>query len=147
MERVDRWTTPLFILFFVQSGAALELSVFTDLAIIGVGVVYILFRSFGKYAGARYSARLTGCSNTVVGNLGITLLPQAGVALGMSAAAMQLGAFEGGLVRNITLFSVLIYELVGPLLTKNALLRAGEIIPEGRRSAKVINARHKKSDN
>ena len=144
MDRVDRWTTPLFILFFVISGAELELSVFTDIAIVGVGVVYILFRSLGKYFGARMSAKASGCSDTIVKYLGITLLPQAGVALGMSVTAMELGTAEGTIVRNIILFSVLIYELVGPLLTKNALIKAGEIIPEERKSAKVINERHRK---
>ena len=139
MDRVDRWTTPLFILFFVISGAELELSVFTSLATIGVGVVYILFRSFGKMTGASLSAKAMGCDPMIVKHLGTTLLPQAGVALGMSVTVMELGDAVGGLVRNIILFSVLIYELVGPVLTKNALMQAGEIIPENRKSAKVIN--------
>ena len=144
MDRVDRWTTPLFILFFVISGAELELSVFADWAIVGVGIVYILFRSLGKYFGARGSARLTGCSDTIVKYLGITLLPQAGVALGMSVTAMELGPTQGTIVRNIILFSVLVYELVGPLLTKTVLVKAGEIVPEQRTSSKVINERHLK---
>ncbi len=140
MDRVDRWTTPLFILFFVISGAELELSVFASIAIVGVGAVYIVFRSLGKMLGSAASAKLCGCSKTIVGNLGITLLPQAGVALGMSVTAMQLGPKEGTLIRSIILFSVLIYELIGPLLTKRALVRAGEIIPENRISAKKLNA-------
>ena len=139
MDRVDRWTTPLFVLFFVISGAELELAVFTRLAIVGIGVVFIVFRSIGKMAGAAISAKMTGCDEKIVKYLGITLLPQAGVALGMSVSAMQLGEAEGALVRNIVLFAVLIYELVGPVLTKNALLKAGEIIPENKRSAKRIN--------
>ena len=73
------------------------------------------------------SARLTGCSKNVVKHLGITLLPQAGVALGMCVTAQALGGEDGVLVRNIILFSVLIYELVGPLMTKEALKAAGEI--------------------
>lgn len=144
MDRVDRWTTPLFILFFVISGAELELSVFTNVAIVGVGVVYILFRSIGKILGAHYSAKLVGCDPMIVKHLGTTLLPQAGVALGMSVTAMELGHDVGSIIRNIILFSVLIYELVGPILTKNALIKAGEIIPENKVSAKVINERHKK---
>ncbi len=140
MDRVDRWTTPLFVLFFVISGAELELSVFTQLAIVGIGVVFILFRSLGKMIGSALSAKACGCDENIVKYLGITLLPQAGVALGMSVTAMQLGEQEGALVRNIVLFAVLIYELVGPLLTKMALTKAGEIIPEHRRSAKQINA-------
>ncbi len=140
MDRVDRWTTPLFVLFFVISGAELELSVFAELAIVGIGVVYILFRCLGKYFGAYASAKFMGCDESIVKYLGITLFPQAGVALGMSVTAMQLGSYEGGLIRNIILFSVLIYELVGPMLTKMVLIRAGEIIPEHRKSSKVINA-------
>lgn len=143
MDRVDRWTTPLFVLFFVVSGAELELSVFSSLAIVAVGIVYILFRSAGKMLGASFSSKLVGCEPKIVKYLGITLLPQAGVALGMSVSAMELGATEGALVRNIILFSVLIYELIGPTLTKMALLRAGEIIPEERKSAKVINPSRK----
>ena len=139
MERVDRWTTPLFILFFVISGAELELSVFTQLAIVGIGVVFIVFRSLGKMIGSSLSAKACGCDENIVKYLGITLLPQAGVALGMSVTAMQLGEAKGSLVRNIVLFAVLIYELVGPLLTKMALTKAGEIIPEHRRSAKKLN--------
>lgn len=145
MDRVDGWTTPLFVLFFVLSGAELELSVFSDVAIIGIGVVYILFRSLGKYFGAALSARATGCSSTICKYLGITLLPQAGVALGMSMKALAFGGMTGTLVRNVTLFSVLIYELVGPLATKKALLAAGEIKPEGRvsnrgKSPKAVKA-------
>lgn len=140
MDRVDRWTTPLFILFFVISGAELELNVFLDIAIVGIGLVYIIFRSLGKYFGACASAKAVKCDDNIVKYLGITLLPQAGVALGMSVTAQQLGAYEGSLVRNIILFSVLIYELVGPMLTKWALTKAGEIIPEHRKSSKIINS-------
>ena len=139
MDRVDRWTTPLFILFFVISGAELELNVFLNVAVLLIGLVYIIFRSAGKIFGASLSAKMTKCNDKIVKNLGITLLPQAGVALGMSVTAMQLGTVEGGLVRNIILFSVLVYELVGPILTKNALIRAGEIKLEERKPSRVIN--------
>lgn len=128
MGAADKWTSPLFAVFFVVSGAALEMNVFTDAAIIAIGVVYILFRSLGKYLGTFASAKMTSCSNSICKYLGITLLPQAGVALGMCTTAMQLGE-QGNLIRNITLFAVLIYELVGPLLTKMALTAAGEITP------------------
>ena len=140
MERVDRWTTPLFVLFFVISGAELELKVFSSMAIVGVGAVYIVFRSLGKILGASVSAKFSRCDPAIVKYLGITLLPQAGVALGMSVSAMELGAGVGTIVRNIVLFSVLIYELFGPLLTKLALTKAGEIIPENKKSAKQLNA-------
>ncbi len=128
MAASDKWTSPLFALFFVISGAELELGVFTDVAIVGIGVVYILSRSAGKYLGTLGSAKLSGCEPKICNYLGITLLPQAGVALGMCTTAMQLGA-DGALIRNITLFAVLIYELVGPLLTRQALAAAGEIHP------------------
>ncbi len=135
MDRVERWSTPLLVLFFVISGAELELSVFTQWTVVLVGVVYILFRSCGKYFGAGISARSVKCDKNIVKFLGITLLPQAGVALGMAMKAESLGA-EGAIVANITLFSVLIYELVGPFLTKVALQKAGEIRPEGKVSAR-----------
>ncbi len=135
MDRVDRWTAPLFILFFVISGAELELSIFLDPIIVMIGIVYIVFRSAGKYFGASTSSRLVKCDDNIVKYLGVTLLPQAGVALGMAIKAEQLGP-EGVVVANITLFSVLIYELVGPFLTKIALTKAGEIKPEGAISAR-----------
>ena len=91
-------------------------------------MVYIVARSAGKISGSYLSCRATGCSPAIQKYLGITLLPQAGVALGMCVTARQLGA-EGDLIRNITLFAILIYELVGPLLTKMALQAAGEIHP------------------
>ncbi len=127
MNRADRWSRPLLAVFFVISGAELQLEVFGEPMLVLIGAVYILARSLGKYLGAYGSARLTGCSKNVVKHLGITLLPQAGVALGMCVTAQALGGEDGVLVRNIILFSVLIYELVGPLMTKEALKAAGEI--------------------
>jgi len=128
MDASDKWTSPLFALFFVISGAELELEVFGEWAIVVIGIVYILFRSLGKYLGSYASAKMAKCSPEICKYLGITLLPQAGVALGMCTTAMQLG--EGGnLIRNITLFAVLIYELFGPLFTRMALTAAGEIAP------------------
>ena len=128
MDMSERWTAPLLALFFVLSGAELELGVFSDIIIIGIGVVYIIFRSAGKYFGAFVSGKASGCTPPVYKYLGITLLPQAGVALGMSITAKQIGE-QGDLIRNIVLFSVLIYELVGPTLTKWALTKVGEIQP------------------
>ena len=148
MEKADRWTSPLFAAFFVISGAELELSVFSRISIVAIGLVYILSRSAGKYLGARFSARLAGCSQTICKYLGITLLPQAGVALGMCVTASQLGE-QGSLIRNITLFAILIYELVGPMLTKQALIAAGDIQPmpdevKNRREAKLAAAKNQK---
>lgn len=138
MEKADKWTAPLFALFFVISGAELELGVFTELSVVLIGIVYILFRSLGKYVGAYISAGASGCDNTVKKYLGITLLPQAGVALGMCVTASAKMGEEGALIRNIVLFAVLIYELVGPMLTKDALTKAGDIQPK---SDEVINRR------
>ena len=140
MERVDRWTAPLLILFFVISGAELELSIFKDVGIVLIGIVYILFRCLGKYFGASISAKATKCDKNIVKYLGITLFPQAGVALGMAIKAHELGE-EGAVVANITLFAVLIYELVGPFLTKIALLKAGEINPEEKVSSRGENVK------
>ena len=130
MDRLDRWTAPLFILFFVISGAELELSIFKDLAVVLIGVVYIASRCVGKYFGARISSQMVKCDPNIIKYLGITLFPQAGVALGMAIKAEELGPV-GLIIANITLFAVLIYEIVGPALTKMSLLKAGEIDPEG----------------
>ena len=140
MGAADKWTSPLFALFFVISGAELELDVFGDGAIVLIGVVYIVVRCIGKYTGAYFSAKATKCSPVIQKYLGITLFPQAGVALGMCTTAAQLGA-EGDLIRNIVLFAVLIYEIFGPLMTREALTAAGDIRPK---SADVINRRANK---
>ena len=135
MDRADRWTTPVLILFFVISGAELDLSVFAQWTVVVVGIVYIIARSLGKYYGANISARITKSDPNIIKYLGITLLPQAGVALGMAIKAIELGP-DGAIVRNITLFAVLIYEIFGPFLTKMALTKAGDIKEEGRKSAR-----------
>lgn len=139
MDRVDRWTAPLFVLFFVISGAELDLTVFTQIGIVLVGIAYIAARSLGKYFGAFTSSKAVKCDKQIVKYLGVTLLPQAGVALGMAIKASDpvngLGE-TGAIVAQITLFAVLIYELVGPMLTKIALTKAGEIKPEEKKSAR-----------
>jgi Kef-type K+ transport system membrane component KefB len=138
MDRIERWTTPLNILFFVISGAELDLEVLVHPVTLLVGVIYIIARSAGKYYGSNLSCRLTKQPKPITDNLGITLLPQAGVALGMAITAATLP--DGTLARNVVLFAVLIYELVGPALTKRSLLAVGEIKPEGRTSARTLNA-------
>ena len=137
MDRLDRWVSPINILFFVLSGAELDLTILTNPMVLLIGVVYIVARSAGKISGSYLSCRATGCSPAIQKYLGITLLPQAGVALGMAATASELS--DGHMVRNVVLFSVLVYELVGPTLTKISLVAAGEIRPEGRTSARVEN--------
>lgn len=151
MGRSDKWTSPLLAVFFVISGAELELSVFADIAIVGIGVVYIIFRCLGKYFGAFISAKGTKCSPEICKYLGVTLFPQAGVALGMCsivASSTEFGS-HGALIRNITLFAVLIYELFGPLMTRQALMSAGEIKPisqevKDRRKNKLEEAKKNK---
>ena len=139
MERIDNWVMPLNVLFFVISGAELDLEVLSHPVTILVGVVYIIARSAGKYYGAAASCAMTHQSKPITDNLGITLLPQAGVALGMALTAATLP--DGTLARNVVLFAVLIYELVGPALTKRSLLAVGEIKPEGRTSARRHNVK------
>jgi Kef-type K+ transport system membrane component KefB len=138
MDRIDAWTTPLNVLFFVISGAELDLEILSHPVTILVGVVYIIARSAGKYYGAMFSCALTKQTKPITDNLGITLLPQAGVALGMALTAATLP--DGALARNVVLFAVLVYELVGPVLTKRSLLAVGEIKPEGRSSARKLNS-------
>ena len=130
MDKTDRWTAPLYILFFVLSGAELELNVFSSTSVVLIGAAYILARAFGKWAGASISAKFMKCPPKVQKWLGITLLPQAGVALGMSVTVAQTLGADGAMVRNIVLFGVLIYELVGPALTRIALTEAGDIQPK-----------------
>lgn len=137
MDRVDRWTAPVSVLFFVLSGAELDLKILTNPAALIIGVVYIIFRSAGKISGAYVSCRMTECEDHITKHLGITLLPQAGVALGMAMTASNLQ--DGSMVRNVVLLSVLVYELVGPTLTKRSLIAAGEIKVEGKTNARSQN--------
>ena len=136
MDRLDRWTAPIYVLFFVISGAELNLGVFNifkpgNWVFIVIGIVYIAFRCLGKYFGARTSATISKAEPNVKKYLGITLFPQAGVALGMAnMVASETEIFQNNtplIVLNIILFSVLIYEIVGPFLTKISLQKAGEI--------------------
>lgn len=146
MDKADKWTSPLFAMFFILSGAELELNVFKSLPVVGIGLLYILFRCVGKYLGAYLSTAITGYDKNVRNWLGVTLFPQAGVALGMSVTVSSWGA-EGSLIRNIILFGVLIYELFGPVMTKFALTKAGDIQPKSedivRRRANALEAKSK----
>ena len=138
MARIERWTAPLNMLFFILSGAELNLTVLANPMVILIGVVYIIFRSVGKIGGAYASCRMEKTTPVIQKYLGITLLPQAGVALGMALTAANLS--DGQMVRSVVLFSVLVYELVGPTLTKWSLFKAGEIKPDGRKDSREINA-------
>ena len=149
MERTEKWTKPLFVLFFVISGASLDLTVFKKPVFVLIGVIYILFRSIGKIAGAFASAKAMRCDENTVKYLGITLLPQAGVALGMvsTVAADDIfgGSEIGNTVRFVILFGVLVYEIFGPMMTKWALTKAGDITekPAGK-TARVLDPHHRK---
>lgn len=125
MDISERWTPPLFMLFFVISGAQFNFSILKQVG--AVGVIYLLMRSFGKYFGARLGCRIAGTEKTVRNFLGITLLPQAGVAIGMAQLSLTVVPEYGEQIRAVVLCATLVYELVGPLLTKLALQKAGEI--------------------
>lgn len=137
MDRTNRWATPFMILFFILSGAELQLDVFSNVTIVLIGIAFIVARSLGKYYGAYYSAKAVKCDKSIQKYLGITLLPQAGVALGMSIKAQETLGNDGNLIKNITLFAILIYELVGPYLTKQALIKAGDIVPKDSLTNKI----------
>ena len=137
MDRLDRWTAPLLVLFFVLSGSGLDFSIFKNPLVLVIGIIYIISRSAGKIGGAYLSTRLTHCSKEIQHYLGITLLPQAGVALGMAKEALVFS--DGKIISNIVLFSVFVYELVGPMLTKISLEKAGEINTSERKSSRVTN--------
>ena len=146
MARADRWAGPILVLFFVFSGAELNLTVFTSGSIILIGIVYIIARCVGKYFGAFGSAAAVRCDKTIVNYLGITLFPQAGVALGMARMAEKQftgdNANIGTIILNITLFAVLVYEIFGPMLTKMSLLRSGDIQTDGKKSSRTRDAGH-----
>ena len=127
LENTDQWTSPLFMLFFVISGAELNLSVLTSVGLLGI--LYLLARSMGKYFGAALGARVVKCDGRIQKYLGFTLLPQAGVAIGMSQLVMAKLPEYGAEIRAVVLAATLVYELIGPVLTRMALTRAGEIAP------------------
>lgn len=146
MEGVDRWTPVVLMLFFILSGAELNLRMFNNWGIIVCILLYIVARCCGKYFGTMLGATVTKSDPKVRKYLGITLFPQAGVAIGMAsmcnkefsslanqfkdnAEIFNLFNDIGSKIVTITMCAVLIYELIGPVLTKWALMRAGEIDP------------------
>ncbi|MBQ4547518.1 MAG: cation:proton antiporter [Oscillospiraceae bacterium] len=146
MERADKWTAPLFVFFFVISGAELELSVLGELTSVIIGLIYVFARAAGKYLGAYAGCKMMKCNKKVTQNLGIALFPQAGVALGMCLTASTLEG-DGEIIRNIVLFAIFIYEVVGPMLTKGALKRAGDIVGKSdlvkNRRSDILSGKHK----
>lgn len=145
-EYLDKFTSPIFMLFFVISGSKLDFSVFGKLNILGLVLstagIYIITRIIGKWLGSYLGCVTTKCDPIVKKYLGFTLIPQAGVALGLAAQAsnsFNVPLFEGetsitigSLIYTIIIVSTMIYELSGPLVTKWALVKAGEISKENK---------------
>ena len=126
LEGQERWTPPLFMLFFIISGAELDLKVIPLVGVIGI--VYLISRSIGKVFGAALGAKAVKAHPNIVKYLGLTLLPQAGVAIGMAqVVSISLGGETAEIVTAVVLCATLIYELFGPVITKIALKKAGEI--------------------
>ena len=125
LEQCDRFTPPLFLLFFVLSGANLNLSVLPQIG--AVGIAYVLARAAGKVLGATIGAATQKCDKNIIKYLGFTLIPQAGVAIGMARMSMTALPEYADVINAVVLSGTLIYELVGPLITKVALTAAGEI--------------------
>ena len=125
MDLCDGVTPPIFMLFFVASGADLKLSVLPTVGLIGV--IYIVLRVAGKYFGAAVGGAMCKCEASVRKFLGPCLMPQAGVAIGLSLAAGQVVPEHAPQIRAVILCGTLIYELIGPAVTKFSLKKAGEI--------------------
>ena len=138
LDIMDRFTSPLYLMFFVISGASLNLKIFANdsgLLVLIVASIYIVFRVVGKYLGAFTGASISHCSKEVRNYLGLTLVPQAGVAIGLATQARNTFYANGleessALIMAIVLTSTLIYELIGPLVSKYALDKAGQIPKE-----------------
>lgn len=135
LERVDQFTPPLYMLFFVISGASLDITIFASkgaLVVVIVALTYVIARSIGKWGGAFASAKITKAEPQVQKYLGFTLLPQAGVAIGLATNASQTLAYmglenESSIILAVILTATIIYELFGPIITKISLFKAGEI--------------------
>jgi Kef-type K+ transport system membrane component KefB len=122
---INKVTPPIFIAFFTLSGVDLNLGALKYAGLMGIG--YVVVRSIGKILGAYIGARITHSNKTVQKYLGLTLLPQAGVAIGLSMIAQTVMPTMGSTIRTIILASTVIYELFGPFIAKTALIKAGEI--------------------
>ena len=136
-EYIDKFTPPFFMLFFILSGATLDLTIFASnsaFIIIGIAFTYIIFRVIGKWLGAYSGAKVTNAEPQVQKFLGFTLIPQAGVAIGLATSAgksfASINPMLGQMIVAIILTSTIVYELIGPVITKISLLKAGEITEE-----------------
>ena len=139
LDVMDRFTSPIYMMFFVTSGASLDLTIFFNrngLIVVGIAAAYVIFRVIGKWLGAFTGASITRCEDKIKKYLGFALIPQAGVAIGLATTAYTLfnknpdTALAGSLILAIILTSTLIYELIGPMVAKFALNKAGEIPKE-----------------
>ena len=138
LDGQERWTPPLFMLFFIISGAELDLTVLPTVGL--MGIAYLVARSIGKILGAAVGAKTVKADSNIVKYLGFTLLPQAGVAIGMAQmVSMSLGGVVGEKVTAVVLCATLIYELFGPVITKIALTRAGEIEKAPKKAKKLAS--------
>ena len=121
----DTVTPPIFMLFFVVSGAQLNVTLIPTIGVIGV--IYVVLRVAGKIGGATLGATVMRADRKVRKYLGWTLVPQAGVAIGLTLVADQVVPEYAGQIRAVVLCGTLIYELTGPVISKIALSKAGEI--------------------
>ncbi len=124
-EQVDRFTPPVFMLFFFISGAELDITILPQVGVIGL--IYVLVRVLGKVVGAYFGAKVSSAAPIVRKYLGYTLIPQAGVAIGLAGISEQVVPEFGNKIKTIILCATVIYELTGPVITKIALKKAGEI--------------------
>jgi len=122
---LNRFTPPIYLFFFTLAGASLHLNVLGKIGVMGIG--YVVARSVGKIFGAGMGAKMVGYDDNIVKNIGLSLLPQAGVAIGLSMIAKQQIPELGGTVSTIILGGVFVFEIIGPIAAKIALTRAGEI--------------------
>ena len=139
LDVMDRFTSPIYMMFFVISGASLDLTIFFNrngLIVLAIALTYVIFRVVGKWLGAFTGASITRCEDKIKKYLGFALIPQAGVAIGLATTAYTLfnknpdTALAGSLILAIILTSTLVYELIGPMVAKFALNKAGEIPKE-----------------
>ncbi len=147
---IDKFTQPVFMLFFIISGANLNFGIFMDdsaILVIVIALIYLVCRVIGKWGGSAVGANITNCEPNVKKYLGFTLIPQAGVALGLASSAKLFFAnltdpdlvLIGDLLYTCIIVSTIVYELVGPLITKWALTKAGEIKQVENKNVKTSN--------
>lgn len=124
-EPLDRITPPVYMMFFIISGASLDVTILTSVGI--VGIIYVFGRVIGKVLGAFVGAKVSKAPKVVSKWLGFTLVPQEGVAIGLATSAASSLPEYGARIQTVVLCGVVIYELFGPVITKTALKKAGEI--------------------